>query len=84
MQLYEYLAGSVLILACLSIIILVLLQDNKGSGLSGAISGGDASGMMQRGRTRARDEKLAKITKVLAVVLFVVTLVVDVVSLIAK
>lgn len=84
MQIYEIIGGSVLMLACVFLIISVLFQENKGNGLSGAISGGDVGGMLSRGRGRARDEKLAKITRVLAIVLFVVTLVVDILSLITK
>lgn len=84
MQIYEIIAGSVLMLACILLIIVVLMQDNKGSGLSGAIGGGEAGGILQRGRGRSRDEKLAKITKILAIVLFVVVLVVDMLSLIKK
>lgn len=84
MQIYEIIGGSVLMLACVLLIVMVLLQDNKGSGLSGAISGGDAGGMLQRGRGRTRDDRLASITKVLAIVLFAVTLIVDIVALAVK
>lgn len=84
MHVYEIIAGSVLMLACILLIIVVLLQDNKGNGLSGAIGGGESGGILQRGRGRMRDEKLAKITKILAIVLFAVVLVVDLLSLIKK
>lgn len=84
LKVYEVVGGAVLMFTCILIIILVLLQDNKGSGLSGAISGGDAGGMLQRGRGRARDEKRAKLTRILAIVLFVVVLAVDVIAAVAK
>lgn len=82
MSVIEIVAGSLLILACISTVIFVSLQSNKGGGMSSAIMGGD--GTTVRGRAKDRDEKLAKITKVLAVVLFVLTFAVSFIAMSAK
>ncbi len=79
MSTFEIIAGSVLALCCIFIIILVIKQDNKGSGLSGAISGGDA-GYLGKIKNTA-DEKMASLTKYLAIALFLITLTVDIVAL---
>ncbi len=79
MTVIEIVAGSCLLLCCAAIIIAVACQSEKGSGMSTAIMGGEADTV--RGRSKARDIKLAKITKILAVVLFVVTIAVNIVSM---
>ena len=57
---------------------MVLLQSGKSAGLSGAIAG--EGGMMEAGRTRAKDVKLAKYTKIVGIVFFVVMIAVSVLS----
>ena len=55
---------------------------SSGSGLSGAIGGGEA--LTSQTRTRTRDESLAKWTKIAAVLFFVVTLAVNLFGVFAK
>ena len=62
--------------------ILVLLQDSKGNGLAGGIGGGDM--MMMDGRSRTPSSLMVKYTKVAAVVLFVLTIGVNVISALVK
>lgn len=83
MDILEIIAGAVLIFSSLLIILLVTIQDNKGSGLSSAISGGDLGGMMSRAADKSRNEKLGNITKILAIVFFAITLAVDIFVLIS-
>ncbi|MDD3430236.1 MAG: preprotein translocase subunit SecG [Oscillospiraceae bacterium] len=82
MNVFEIISGVILILASLVIILLVMTQDSKGNGLSGAIAGGE--NMMNEGRMRTKDVVLAKYTKIAAIVFFVVTLVVSAVSIYVK
>ena len=63
------------------IILMVLFQDSKGSGLSGAIGGGEM--MMGESRMRSNTAILAKYTKYAGIVFFVCTLLVGVFSVIA-
>ena len=78
MSIIEIVCGVVLMLVAVAIIYLTLAQESKGKGLSGSIAG--EGGMMEAGRTRRKDVKLAKATRILGVVFLVVILLVSVVS----
>ena len=71
---YHFLIGGVLIAASILIVILVMLQQSRQAGLSGAIAGGSDS-FYEKNKGRSKEAKLAFYTKVLAVVFFVTTLV---------
>ena len=78
MSIIEIVCGVVLMLVAVAIIYLTLAQESKGKGLSGALMG--EGGMMEAGRTRRKDVKLAKATRILGVVFLVVILLVSIVS----
>lgn len=80
MSVIEIISGCILILAALVIIFLTLAQESKGKGLSGAIMG--EGGMMEAGRTRAKDAKMAKFTKIAGIVFVIVIILVSVLSVI--
>lgn len=69
MTVWQIIIGSVLILFSIMIILVVLLQQGRQSNL-GAISGG-ADTFMEKGKARTLDAVLAKWTKVLAIVYFI-------------
>lgn len=78
MSIFEIVCGVVLMAVAVFIIYLTLAQESKGKGLSGAIMG--EGGMMEAGRTRRKDVKLAKATRILGAVFLVIILVVSFVS----
>lgn len=78
MNVIEIICGVVLIFAALAIILLTLMQESKGKGLSGAIMGD--GGMMEAGRTRSKDVKMAKWTKIAGIVFVVVVILVSIIS----
>ena len=78
MSVIEIVCGVVLMLVAVAIIYLTLAQESKGKGLSGAIMG--EGGMMEAGRTRRKDVKLAKATRILGAVFLVVIVLVSIVS----
>ncbi|MEA4912938.1 MAG: preprotein translocase subunit SecG [Oscillospiraceae bacterium] len=82
MSVIEIVAGSLLLLCSIFIILAVMLQSGKGDGISGAIMGGGDYGIRDKGKDS--DAKLARLTKILAVVFFIVTLGVNIISLTAK
>ena len=84
MQLIEIIAGVLLIIASLVIILVVLVQDSKEQGLTSAVGGGSNESFYERNTGRTRDAKLSKFTRVAAIVLFVVTLAVNVISALMK
>ena len=83
MQWYEIVLGIVLILTSLALVAIVLLQEGRSAVLSGAISGG-AETFLGKSKGRTVEQKLVKITKVLAVVFFVLSLVSTLVVLFLK
>lgn len=62
-----------LVIDCLALITVVLLQSGKSAGLSGAISGG-AEQLFGKQKARGMDLVLQRITIVLAVLFFVITI----------
>ena len=62
-----------LVLDCLALIAVVLLQSGKSAGLSGAISGG-AEQLFGKQKARGLDLILQRITVVLSVLFFLLTL----------
>lgn len=73
MAAYEYILGAVLIVLSLVMIIIVLMQQSRSAGLSGAIAGG-AETFFGKHKGRTIEAKLAKYTKILGVFFFVLTL----------
>ncbi len=74
MQWYEILIGVSLIVASVVIVILVLMQQSREAGLSGVIAGG-ADTFFGKNKGRTMDAKLAKLTKIISVIFFVVVVV---------
>lgn len=74
MTVWEYILGAVLMLVSIILVILVLMQQSKAEGLSGAIAGG-AETFFGKHKGRSMEAKLEKITKVLCSVFIILTLV---------
>ena len=62
-----------LIIVALALIVVVLLQSGKSAGLSGAISGG-AEQLFGKQKARGMDLVLHRVTMVLSVLFFILTL----------
>ena len=73
MDWYEYALGITLIVTSIALIAIVLLQEGRSAGLSGAIAGG-ADTFLGKNKGKTMEQKLVKITKVLAVLFFVLSL----------
>ena len=73
MEWYEILIGILLVITSIAIVILVLMQQSRRAGLSGAISGG-AETFFGKNKSNSVEAKLSKLTKILGVVFFVVAL----------
>lgn len=69
---YEIIIGAILIVASLLIIFVVLLQEGRQANV-GVISGA-ADSFMDKGAAKTLDQKLAKWTKVIAIVFFLLVL----------
>ncbi len=69
MTIWEYIIGAIIILAAIVVVAVILLQESRQSGL-GAISG-ESESFMDKGRVRTLDAILARWTKIIAIVFFV-------------
>lgn len=74
MTAWEYILGAVLVLISLVLIVIVLMQQSKAEGLSGAISGGSSDTFFGKHKGRTMEAKLEKLTKVLCSVFIILTL----------
>ena len=73
MEPLEIILGALILITSILVVILVLMQEGKQQGLSGAIAGG-AETFFGKSKGRTMEQKLVKGTKVLAIVFFVLTL----------
>lgn len=74
MAAYEIVLGVLLIIVCIALTIIVMIQEESQSGLSGAIVGGSSDTFFGKNKGRTTEAKLKKITKVLAIVFLVLSL----------
>ena len=79
MSVMEIVAGSVLIFVSLILILIVLSQESKDQGLTSAIGGGYNESFYGKNGSNTKDAKLSRIAKVCSVILFIVTLAVNIV-----
>jgi preprotein translocase subunit SecG len=73
MEIHEIILGVLLIISSLAIAALVLLQEGKSQGLSGAIAGG-ADTFFGKNKGRTMEQMLVRVTRVVAIVFFVLVL----------
>ncbi len=75
-----YILGAFVILVSLAIIFAVLFQQGRRAGINGAISGG-ADTFLSKTKARTLDAQLARYTKYIAVLFFVLAIVANIVAL---
>ena len=59
----------------IALIAVVMLQSGKSAGLSGAIGGGNNETFLSKNKSKSADAKLARMTKWIAIVFMILTLV---------
>jgi preprotein translocase subunit SecG len=64
---------TLLVIVCIGLIVVVVLQSGKSAGLSGAISGG-AEQLFGKQKARGIDAVLHRITVILSILFFVLTI----------
>ncbi|MGN0595107.1 MAG: preprotein translocase subunit SecG [Hominimerdicola sp.] len=77
-------AGVVLVICSLIIILVVLAQESKEQGLTSAIGGGYNDSFYGKNSGNTRSAKLARFTRVAAILLFIVTMAVNILTQIKK
>ena len=76
----EIIVGALVIVVSLIIIAVVLLQQGRRAGINGAISGG-ADTFLSKNKARTVDASLARWTKYIAILFFVLAIVANIVAL---
>ena len=72
MNVIRIILSVILAIDCLGLIVLVLMQQSKATGLSGSIAGGAETFF---GKKKGMDQKLSRISSVLGAVFFVVPII---------
>ena len=80
MSALEIIIGILVIIVSLFIIAVVLLQQGRRAGINGAISGG-ADTFLSKNKARTVDASLARWTKYIAILLFVLAIVANIIAL---
>jgi len=76
----EYIIGAFVIIISLIIIFVVLFQQGRRAGISGAISGG-ADTFLSKNKARTADALLARWTKYIALLFFILAIVANIIAL---
>ena len=80
MSAVEIIIGALVIIVSLIIIAVVLLQQGRRAGINGAISGG-ADTFLSKNKARTVDAALARWTKYVAILFFVLAIVANIIAL---
>ena len=72
----ELVCSIIYFIVALALIAIVMLQSGKSAGLSGAIGGGNNETFLSKNKAKSADARLARMTKWVAVVFMVLTLVI--------
>ena len=80
MSVVEYIVGAAVIIVSIIIIAVVLLQQGRRSGINGAISGG-ADTFLSKNKARTVDALLARWTKYIAVLFFLLAIVANIIAI---
>lgn len=82
MSTLEIIGGAVLLAICLAIIVICLMQDQKSQdSMTAALTGASTDSFYGKNEGRTKEAILNKITRTLGVILFLVTLAVNIVPL---
>lgn len=65
------------LVTCLVLMLVIILQSGKNSGLSGALGGGSSDNFMSKNKAKSIDARLARSTKWIAGVFVVLTIVLN-------
>lgn len=83
MNAFEIAGAIILLLACVTIIGVVMMQESKSNGMS-AVSGADSGANFGKNRAKTKEVLLNKVTKVAAIIFFVISLAVCILSVYVK
>ncbi len=77
---FEYVLGALVIVVSLIIVVAIILQPGRRAGINGAISGG-ADTFLSKNKARTFDAFLARWTKYVAILFFILAIVANIIAL---
>ncbi len=80
MGVFEVIVGALVLILSVVIIFVVVLQEGRRAGVNGVIAGG-AETFLSKNKARTVEAKLARFTKYIAIIFFVLILLANVISL---
>ncbi len=81
---FELVTSIVLFVSAIVLIVLVLSQQGKDAYLGGAIAGGAAESFLGKNKARTMDKFLTKLTRIVAIIVVILTLLANVAVFINK
>ena len=75
MTIISYILGAVILLVSIALIVLVLFQNSKKRGLSGAIGGTSSDSYFGKNQSQTKEKKLSRWTTILAAVFAVLVVI---------
>lgn len=78
MEIIAIISAIVLILISIAMVLIIMMQESRQSGLSGVMTGGSSDSYLGKNKGRTLDAVLSRITKVLAVIFGVLILAADI------
>ena len=82
MGVIEIVSGIVLILCSIFIVVITLMQSQKQQGMTSAIQGSNNDSFYGKNGQNTREKALERLTKIVAVVFFVVTIAANIIAVI--
>lgn len=83
MGVIEIVSGILLILCSVFIVVITLMQSQKQQGMTSAIQGSNNDSFYGKNSQNTREKALERLTKIVAVIFFVVTIAVNIIAVIA-
>ena len=84
MSTFEIICGVLLLVAGIFLITVVLLQEGKDNGLSGAIQGGSVESFLNTGGNRTKDARLRRATTFFAILFFLIVIITNIFAIATK
>lgn len=82
MSILEIIGGVVLIIACIVIIVLCLTQEQKSQdSMTSALTGASSDSFYGKNEGRSREAVLARFTRICGIILFVLTLAINIIPI---
>jgi len=83
MGVVEIISGIVLVLCSIFIVVITLMQSQKQQGMTSAIQGSNNDSFYGKNGQNTREKALEKLTKIVAVIFFIVVLATNIIAVIA-